>query len=94
MDGFIVEEDSVSLLAMLAQALTVIGSNNNERAVVQLLHPQNSDQLSCGSIRRGHCGIVGSAGRSFRIIQMHPQKKRAFRIAGKPGCSPSGDLRC
>ena len=94
MDGFIVEKDSVSLLAMLAQALTVIGSNNNERVVVQLLRPQNSDQLSHSSVRRGYRGIVGSAGRSLRIIQMHPQKKRAFRIAGKPGHSPSDDLRC
>ena len=94
MDGFIVEKDSVGLLAMLAQAATVIGSDNNECVVVQLPGPQQSNQLSRGSIHRGHSGIVGSAGRSLRVIQMHPKEERALRIAGKPGRGPGGDLRC
>ena len=40
MDGFIVEKDSVGLFAMRAQALAVIGSNHDQRVVVQLAGSQ------------------------------------------------------
>ena len=44
MDGLIVEKDSVGFFAMLAQALAMIGSNHDQRVVVQLL--VRSDAIS------------------------------------------------
>ena len=93
MDGFIVEKDSVGFLSMRAQAFAVIGGDHDQRIVIQLAGSQGSNKISDCCICRGYRGIVGSAGRSLGVIQVHPQKEWPLAVAAKPGVGPSDDLR-
>ena len=84
MNGFVIKEDPVRILAVCAQALAVVRSHNNHRVVVQLARAQFRDELSHRRIRSGHCTVVGTTIRRLRIGQMHPEEERRL-LACQPG---------
>ena len=44
-DGFVIQEDSVCVFAVCAQAFAMIGRHDNDRLVIKLHRPQRGDEL-------------------------------------------------
>src|ERR1700720_1587974 len=95
MNGFIIEKDPVSILSVLPERLAMIRHHSNHGVVVNAPYPQLPQELSDRGIHVGNLAVVGRARvlplvrfrrivRMVRIIKVHPQKERTFRMRVQP----------
>src|SRR5882724_7994933 len=87
MDGWIVQQNPVRALAMLAKSLAMIGRHCDQRAVIETCGFQGGEELAQHRIGISDLRIVRVGYLRFvrlrrvvgivRVIHMHPQKERA-----------------
>ena len=94
-EGRVVNEETVSFLPVLAQALAVIAGENDKWVLGNALIFQKANQAS--NLRVGKCNFsvieavfilfavrCGRAIRKVRIVQVHPEEKFLLVILGEP----------
>ena len=92
-DGGVVDEHRVGVLAVLREALAVVGGDDRQGSGPVPLAPPALEELTDQPVGVGHLAVVGvSVGRALRLrgciwgvrlVQVHPQEHRALLI-GKP----------
>ena len=98
-DGLVVDEQAVLLLAMISEALAVIGQQHDGGPIVQLVGFQIGDERADDFVRAGDFAVVGRVlseprrrgVRFVRLVQMKEQKRA--RGAGRREPSLGNGLR-
>ncbi len=91
-DGFVVEEDAVLVLAVIAEAFAVIGEKDDRRGVVEAFRSQKPEQLAEVLVGVLDLAVVGAGGGEFgrgrirrvRLVGVDEQKELRRRLTSEP----------
>ena len=96
MQGFVVEKNTVRVLAVCSQRLAVVSHHRDQRFVVKTVLADLIQQFADSGVGVGNFTVVRLRGEArlerrrrivgiMRVVKMHPQKKGPVRQLAEPG---------